>query len=398
MTYPAKSTDSRLLIPGFQQTFYPNGSVGPVIPATAGYASWIRESHPASQKGVVDEWGWRQPTPWLHTWFRCNPNDAGFQANVFWSNGQRTYYSGLASGNNDLGTVPPFLPTLVGKAVNKCLTKLKGDGANLLTNFWERKQTVDLFTHVGGTLSGGFKSVLKRTGTKWLKEAVLQRNRGSRFSGYPDLFLEFLYGAKPLLGDLQGAVERRHQEIRGRSPVVSVKATVGAKSATSWIRKSSAQGGLKWFCPVNGTSFNGCKVRLDFCLDNPFLASLSALGITNIENLVWEELPYSFVADWFVNVGEWLSLMDATYGYSFRSGSASEFSWLRGSGTWGPSEPTPSWTAQVISGKYRVDAGQFRRTVYTTSPLPWIGLKNPFPKNGIHIAEAIALVKGSFRI
>jgi hypothetical protein len=44
------------------------------------------------------------------------------------------------------------------------------------------------------------------------------------------------------------------------------------------------------------------------------LKQLSQLGITNPALLVWELIPYSFVIDWLIPVGDFLSSLDALVG------------------------------------------------------------------------------------
>jgi hypothetical protein len=46
-----------------------------------------------------------------------------------------------------------------------------------------------------------------------------------------------------------------------------------------------------------------CNVRID----NPALATAQAVGLTNPALVAWELVPYSFVIDWFLPIGNWLT-------------------------------------------------------------------------------------------
>jgi hypothetical protein len=55
----------------------------------------------------------------------------------------------------------------------------------------------------------------------------------------------------------------------------------------------------------------------------PEMPSYTALGLTNPALLAWELVPFSFVLDWLLPIGDWLSSLDATVGLQFSDGSMS---------------------------------------------------------------------------
>jgi hypothetical protein len=139
-------------------------------------------------------------------------------------------------------------------------------------------------------------------------------------------------------------------------------------------------------------SEQGVYVRLDYKMDNPLLAQAANLGLTNPAALAWELVPFSFVADWFVPVGDYLNCLDAALGYSFLGGSKTE-RWMHHSKT------EAGWrTGAVLNNlKYWRFSGAEKivktvvRTVYSSSPLPrHPGFKNPF--SATHVANALALL------
>jgi hypothetical protein len=133
-----------------------------------------------------------------------------------------------------------------------------------------------------------------------------------------------------------------------------------------------------------------------YALSDATLAEFSSLGLINPLEIVWELLPYSFVVDWFLPIGNWLSSMTADAGFTFQGGSLSCMSKVKSDGV-----KDVVWlnhpTAQA-SGATPVLTGQsfnFVRTCYASSPVPGLYFKNPL--SATHIANAMALLALAFR-
>ena len=143
----------------------------------------------------------------------------------------------------------------------------------------------------------------------------------------------------------------------------------------------------------------GVTVRLDYSMDNPALAAAGALGLTNPLQLAWELLPFSFVADWFVPIGAYLSAWDADLGYSFRGGSNTtrQVSTLSAVTL----DITSKGLAETNFKSYHAYGGfrhqkRVTRSTYGSSPLPrFPGMKNPF--SATHVMNAIALLGSAVR-
>lgn len=354
---------------------------------------------PAGTRNNIDEWGWRNPSAWSANWIRCNPCPIGTITAVDGSGYESQYIDGWG-WSRDQDTLPANAPPeLLGRALNSALTKLKkvNGGVNLGQNFAEREQAVLLFNSTCRRISNGWEAIKKRD--PLLLRKVIDASRsatGPRNRGYPEAYLEYMYGVSPAMSDVDDAVDALHKAIKGRAPVVSV---IGKASLNVNLDQTVKSFGN---VPLSGMRLIGmdrmnAKVRLDYCLQNDLVAALSSLGILNPMSILWELSPYSFVSDWFTNVGQWIELMDAAYGYSFKGGTASVIVRRKAVGSW-EFKPSSNWKSASYAGEpFTIDSGRFIRTVYPTSPLPWFGLKNPFPKNGVHVAEGIALIAGSFR-
>jgi len=112
----------------------------------------------------------------------------------------------------------------------------------------------------------------------------------------------------------------------------------------------------------------------------------AAMGLNNWPLLVYEVIPYSFLVDYGWAIGNWLSALGATSGWSFYSGYLMErtenLSVYEGLSTSNNGQST-------LTGQRTMK--QFRRTRLMTFPTPGLpGFKNPFSL--IHALNVVALV------
>lgn len=124
-------------------------------------------------------------------------------------------------------------------------------------------------------------------------------------------WLEYQYGWKPLFGSLYDYQEAYKAGLRKKDFLVTGKGTgrYSASPSTEW--KEGA-----WRRQVNGrvTTKYTARVR------NPRLQKANELGVLNPAAIGWELVPFSFVVDWFVPIGDVLSAWTATAGLEFVSG------------------------------------------------------------------------------
>lgn len=124
-------------------------------------------------------------------------------------------------------------------------------------------------------------------------------------------------------------------------------------------------------------------------LNNQDYVYLSALGLQPLPTL-WELLPWSFVMDWFLNIGTFLEAWTTKEGWTFLSGSQSvvgeytEFAQIL-NGYGGYEVTCPPLTNELF---------EFERTVLS-NPNPTLAV-NPQLLNGmvsnLRIADAVSLL------
>ena len=296
--------------------------------------------------------------------------------------------------------IPGFDPGLESRAVIKALAKLKDQKVNLAVAFGERHETAKLLV---STLSGLTKAArsLRHGDMRGVAKGLGLRGspKAPRGQTFPQKWLELQYGWLPLYSDVYGATAALNEADRNTADryAATVTGKVGSDRSSNTPPQYRNYGYSVY--TVN-KEFEGAFCRLDYFLENPFLASLSSLGITNPLEVAWELVPFSFVADWFYPVGNYLSSLDAALGWKFRGGSLTRLFRREHEAGLLNVDDGKSWFPNGIStwGAARIRQMAINRTVYSSSPLPRIpSFKNPFPQDGRHIANAIALFASSLR-
>lgn len=231
------------------------------------------------------------------------------------------------------------------------------------------------------------------------RDAARLKGKKLKDSSIPGNWLSLQYGWKPAMSDLHGAVSDLNDRERDGD---AYRATVYGKAYQKTVSSPVIQSYTNIKLETQQTVEDFCKVRLDYVMENPLLASLSQLGITNPLEVVWERVPYSFVVDWFLPIGAYLNSLDAALGWSFLGGSVTDFRRYKQVGTrLVPHAPDSlsGRTWEVVLGQpsaFHWHGFAMNRSVYGYSPLPGFpSFKNPLSTG--HIANAMALLVSAFR-
>lgn len=118
-------------------------------------------------------------------------------------------------------------------------------------------------------------------------------------------WLEYQYGWRPLVQDVYGAMDAYRDKIKVGMPV-KASASNGVKLKGFNELKNDNSG--QW---TSGTSIRS-SIKGDVA--NSGARTLQQLGLLNPASLAWNLLPYSFVADWFIPIGNILDSFTAGAG------------------------------------------------------------------------------------
>jgi hypothetical protein len=191
---------------------------------------------------------------------------------------------------------------------NEALADLvSGYGLQLANSVLELKQTWAMTA--GNLIKGALAWRKLRRGNVRGAIDILTGGKSPR-KFFANSYLEFQYGWRPLASDIHAGLEildKGIDEIKASVRSVREEPWTPAKGSTT-INISS---GIKIFAE--------CKIVVKAGSEQ--LYKLSSLGILNPASIAWEAVPFSFVVDWFLPIGDYLSafsaplLCDLDHGY-----------------------------------------------------------------------------------
>lgn len=314
------------------------------------------------------------------------------------------------------GCVPSTPPSIVSfstleeqavssQAINKLRLKIKDQSINIAQFYAEREQTIRLLTTTVIRLRKSLTAL--RHGDFMAAAAALGISAPSGAGGYLRRWerdqsramsrgwLELQYGWLPLISDVYGALRLFEKQFEDKPLIIkaSARSLISMDKFVDLGINSEVQhseihrGKYEVSCR--------CSYRIT---SPPAIKTLSEVGVLNPLYLAWELMPYSFVIDWFIPIGNYLSAFDATVGCEFVSGSVTYFKKVShahmnmGTGvkTYLPGYSHYYATEGVWS--YEVWEVSCNRVGLTDFPLPQIPVfKNPFSIT--HFYNALSLLK-----
>lgn len=116
-----------------------------------------------------------------------------------------------------------------------------------------------------------------------------------------DLYLSYKMGVVPLLHDLEGAVKVLSQNKALRRTARSNEVL----SVTTTDVQTFGDNGMSW--GITKSSSRTLSIRYGILYEDTAVGrAVAQLGLSRPLSSAWELVPYSFVVDWFVGVGDWL--------------------------------------------------------------------------------------------
>lgn len=140
---------------------------------------------------------------------------------------------------------------------------------------------------------------------------------------FADNWLEYSYGWSPLIGDMVNATRALSEPIKSNW----VRSRVGArfdKIVNQDISRDNWQAVTPYSYKDRILDYweftrAGIQMGAEIGIDNPNLHLAEQLGLTNPAVIVWDLIPYSFVIDQVVNVGQFLALGTDFLGLNVRN-------------------------------------------------------------------------------
>jgi hypothetical protein len=220
-----------------------------------------------------------------------------------------------------------------------------------------------------------------------------------------DAWLAYRYGWTPLLGDIYGACEQLAQLDAGSYHRYRIKAQARVKAETSDGISSLANyvtGSNTIKAKVTGVRKTESQARVVLYANRSaeHYIALRDVGVGDPLSTAWELLPYSFVVDWFLGVGDFLEAVTALQGYQYVAGTVTLYE-KRHDEYWGSLAETDGsyklkWSG--IGGLCRSeDLALFQRSVLTETDLSFQSvISNWQLPSFLRMGDALALMRGAF--
>lgn len=254
----------------------------------------------------------------------------------------------------------------------EAMLKLQNGRVNLGNALAESKTTLG---HIASTATdvllayraarrGDVKSVAKHLGVK----------PGGR--ARPDkAWLEYQYAWKPLLGDIYDAYNSLQKAFDQKGQILHVVRVV-----TDTAKPTRAN--------VSGSSTRKHRCHIWCRVDQAGLHAATQLGLTNPLAIAWELMPYSFVVDWMLPIGNVLSACTAPMGLTFLSGSVS----VSVNGYHTEERPFNVFGGLPVKGvnpQVVTHVASYDRVALGGFPLPRLYYKSPFTTEKMMSASAL---------
>lgn len=417
MTTPAVDVRTVIHVPNYYIAEYHlnNGTVNRQVSYRGQGDTQMRaRARPASSLNRLDDTGWRNPSNY-HSVVEHGSSHNVSASRINPGYGQVSWWGETLTGNwlvNWIPTAPEYRWSMIPRAEIKALQKLKDQRVNFGVAIAEAREVseqlvgtthriVDFVRNFRKRRPKAFNLARKNQGKGvWRSDYATSAKAGSRKTRYeskqiPEDWLAFQYGVAPLVNDIQGAYSALADKSRGKPFRCTVEAYIREQGES----RSRAYFGMNDPTPIGFADIiseyrHFAFVQLTYTLDSAALATIADMGLSNPLEVIWERVPYSFLVDQVLPIGNSLSTLDADYGWNFVAGCNTIGYQSTYAGTAQELKTTRApWS---VSGDVSGKMLRFQRSVYHLPP----GFRMPQFKNPLslgHVANAMSLLVQAFR-
>lgn len=275
------------------------------------------EWHPFSQvqtfdTGTLGTWttNWRQ-------WFYGSPIQG-----KYWYSGDITQVVDLVANggwptSNLTEMTSKALAAADSIALNRFHDKLSGEQVHLGQVIAERAQSIGLLANSVARLVNFLRYFTPKASLRAVT-GLLSKRGGRQVA---DDYLAFKFGAEPLMGDVKGAAEAVAHLLVDKLDTNTLKVT-GSANKVEENTFSFVRNGMTYVA-TQRVSVN-VRYVCEYGLDNVLSREMSKLGLINPAEIIWEVVPWSFVVDWVLPVGNYIRHLTSDIGVVYRRGTRSE--------------------------------------------------------------------------
>lgn len=196
----------------------------------------------------------------------------------------------------------PF-PKARNQAWGKLVNKVRQGPASLGVAFAEMRESLSMIANRFSQLYGGYRDLRRGKFRSFLKRFGIHAKRKhrnlvkSKVRDASNLWLEYSFGWEPLCRDIYDGLTAMGQPVPG--------GRFRGKGKELYERDNDHEE-----FSTNGRCLMGAYVSIE----NPNLYLAQQMGVANPLQIVWELVPFSFVADWVFDVGSCLEGLTDFFG------------------------------------------------------------------------------------
>lgn len=177
------------------------------------------------------------------------------------------------------------------------------------------------------------------------------------------LRLTWVYGWKPLIDDFYGVLNE------GLRSYINKYQTYNAVSKSEYTYECAGfvEAGSNNYAPFQVSRKESCRVCIT--LDTTQMPGLANWTSLNPASIAWELLPFSFVIDWFIDVGSTIRSLETAllYNRAFKQGFVSRIVVNKGFSS--GSTHSNAYERHTATGKWAFTSVDFDRTVLASFPI-----------------------------
>lgn len=318
-------------------------------------------------------------------------------------------------------------------AINRLLESLKQSKGNLLTSLAESGKTAAMVANTATRLATAFRSLKKLrlaecgealginftsryTKRFYFNAAQLrmkERHRKYKHIRHPsgrvstdlqqfaaNTWLELSYGWRPLLSDIHSQAENLARVLVKHEFVTrSGRASAKADKKTTWKVLDGNEG--LWETSYTSIQTSRVTYVVRYRIQDGLLNTANTFGLLNPLEVAWEIVPFSFVVDWFLPIGNALSNLTATTGLIFHGGSESIIRTIQVQGkarsTGKRLDQGSQWKTLTIDGGGNGSLNADSKDRYILTDFPSVKFPSfKDPRSFARAASAIALLQSVF--
>lgn len=189
----------------------------------------------------------------------------------------------------------------------KLRSKIRASNLNLAQACAEYRQTASMFSSAASDVVKTFRRLRAGRAFGDFVRILQGKSRDSASKRIANRWLEYQYGLKPLISDIYASAEVLAVRVREGLPQ-----RVSSKKFEEITYERRNVGSYRGVLNVSENYY--LKKTAFYTIRDSSLKELSQLGITNPLLLAWELVPYSFVIDWLLPVGDFLESLDSLVG------------------------------------------------------------------------------------